>query len=53
VTEAVARVLPVESLRWISFGHVESDECGSMNMWLTAAPAGQVAPSMASAATSR
>ena len=43
VAEAVARVVPVESLRWISFGHVEADECGSMNMWLTAAPDAQVA----------
>jgi flavorubredoxin len=43
VAEAVARVVPVESLRWITFGHVESDECGSMNMWLAAAPASQVA----------
>ena len=42
VAEAVARVAPVESLRWISFGHVEADECGSMNMWLTAAPDSQV-----------
>jgi flavorubredoxin len=43
VAEAVAQVTPVESLRWISFGHVESDECGAMNMWLTAAPESQVA----------
>jgi flavorubredoxin len=43
VAEAVATVVPVESLRWITFGHVESDECGSMNMWLTAAPDSQVA----------
>jgi flavorubredoxin len=43
VAEAVATVLPVESLRWITFGHVEADECGSMNMWLTAAPNSQVA----------
>jgi flavorubredoxin len=43
VAEAVAQVLPVESLRWITFGHVESDECGSMNMWLSAAPDAQVA----------
>jgi flavorubredoxin len=43
VAEAVERVLPVESLRWISFGHVEADECGSMNMWLAAAPAAQIA----------
>src|SRR5688572_5118341 len=43
VAEAVATVLPVESVRWITFGHVESDECGSMNMWLAAAPRSQVA----------
>ena len=43
IAEAVATVLPVESLRWITFGHVEADECGSMNMWLTTAPGSQVA----------
>jgi flavorubredoxin len=43
VAEAVATVVPVEALRWITFGHVEADECGSMNMWLTAAPNSQVA----------
>jgi flavorubredoxin len=43
VAEAVEKVVPVESLRWITFGHVEADECGSMNMWLTAAPQSQVA----------
>ncbi len=37
VSEAVARVLPAESLRWIAFGHVEADECGSMNQWLSLA----------------
>lgn len=45
VAEAVAKVLPVESLRWITFGHIESDECGSMNTWLAAAPQSQVAHS--------
>jgi flavorubredoxin len=43
IAEAVASVLPVDSLRWIAFGHVEGDECGSVNMWLTAAPRSQVA----------
>ena len=43
IAEAVARVVPVESLRWITFGHVESDECGSVNMWLAASAAAQVA----------
>ncbi|MDQ3352306.1 MAG: MBL fold metallo-hydrolase, partial [Actinomycetota bacterium] len=27
VAEALATIRPVESLRWISFGHIESDEC--------------------------
>ncbi|HSV04565.1 MAG TPA: MBL fold metallo-hydrolase [Phenylobacterium sp.] len=42
VSAAMARILPVASLRWLSFGHVESDECGSMNLWLAAAPEAQV-----------
>lgn len=42
VAAAVARVMPLDKLRWISFGHVESDECGSMNQWLAAAPDAQV-----------
>jgi len=43
VSEAVGRVTPVEGMRWITFGHVESDECGSMNEWLAAAPRAEVA----------
>jgi flavorubredoxin len=42
VSEAVNRVLPVEKLRWISFGHLEADECGAMNMFLDAAPNAEV-----------
>ena len=42
VSEAVSTILPVADVRWISFGHVESDECGSMNMWLSAAPHSEV-----------
>ena len=30
-------------MRWITFGHVEADECGSMNQWLAAAPSAEVA----------
>jgi hypothetical protein len=37
VSDAVSTVLPVSSLRWIGFGHVEADECGAMNQWLDAA----------------
>jgi len=43
VREAVAKVLEPDALRWISFGHVEADECGSMNEWLALAPNAQVA----------
>jgi flavorubredoxin len=43
ITSAAARVLPVDRLRWITFGHFEADECGSMNSWLEAAPHAQVA----------
>jgi flavorubredoxin len=38
VREAVASVMPVERLRYISFSHVEADECGSLNEWLAVAP---------------
>jgi flavorubredoxin len=43
VSEAIQTVLPVESLRWIAFAHVEADECGAMNEFLAAAPNAQVA----------
>jgi flavorubredoxin len=47
VSEAVASVVSLDKLRWITFGHLEADECGSMNQWLAAAPNSQVAhPSM-------
>ncbi|MCR5875028.1 hypothetical protein LRS10_13065 [Phenylobacterium sp. J426] len=42
VSDAFAKILPLEQLRWISFGHVEADECGAMNLWLEAAPQAQV-----------
>ena len=38
VREAVASVLPVEQLRYISLSHVEADESGSLNEWLSVAP---------------
>lgn len=38
VREAVTKVVPVESLRYIAFSHVEADECGSLNEWLSIAP---------------
>jgi flavorubredoxin len=38
VSEAIARVMPLERLRYLGFSHVESDECGSLNAFLAAAP---------------
>ena len=43
VREAVSRVVAPEKLRWITFGHVEADECGAMNDWLAVAPRAEVA----------
>lgn len=42
VRDAVATVVPVERLRWIAFGHVESDECGAMNEFLGVAPHAEI-----------
>ncbi len=42
VQESVAKVIDVDELRWISFGHIESDESGAMNQWLDAAPRSSV-----------
>jgi flavorubredoxin len=38
VRDAVARLVPLGELRKIGFSHFESDECGSLNEWLAAAP---------------
>lgn len=46
VSAAVARVLPVERIRWIGFGHVEADECGAMNAWLAACPQARIVHGM-------
>ncbi|HYF59329.1 MAG TPA: MBL fold metallo-hydrolase, partial [Burkholderiaceae bacterium] len=43
VSRALARLMPIERLRWIAFGHLEADESGAMNAWLAAAPRSQVA----------
>jgi flavorubredoxin len=38
VAEAIGKVLPVHTLRYVAFSHVEADECGSLNDFLAAAP---------------
>ena len=42
ISAAVSEILRPDELRWISFGHIEEDECGAMNLWLEAAPKAQV-----------
>jgi flavorubredoxin len=46
VREAVSKLIAPESLRWITFGHYEADECGSMNEWLAIAPHARIAHGM-------
>src|SRR5262245_60132722 len=38
VRDAIARVMPVERLRWLAFSHFEADECGALNAFLAVAP---------------
>lgn len=37
VSEAIGKVLPLQSLRYVAFSHFEADECGSLNDFLAAA----------------
>jgi flavorubredoxin len=43
VREAIEKVIPLPRLRYISFSHFESDECGALNLFLAAAPNAQPA----------
>ena len=38
IRDAVTKLIDLSALRHISFSHFESDECGSLNEWLAAAP---------------
>jgi flavorubredoxin len=38
VSEAIERIIPLASLRHIGLSHFEADECGALNLFLTAAP---------------
>jgi flavorubredoxin len=42
VSGAVSQLIELEDLRWISFSHIEADECGAMNLFLAAAPRAEV-----------
>ncbi len=52
VREGVASVMDPSRIRWISFSHFESDECGALNEWLEIAPDAQPACSDLGAAVS-
>ena len=38
VSAALQTLIPLETLRWIAFAHIEADECGAMNLLLADAP---------------
>src|SRR5215467_5631203 len=52
VREGVARILDPSKLRWISWSHFESDECGALNEWLAIAPNSESACGMVGALVS-
>jgi flavorubredoxin len=52
VREAVAQILDPSKLRWISWSHFESDECGALHEWLALAPHAQPACSLVGAMVS-
>jgi hypothetical protein len=52
VREGVSTVLDPARLRWISWSHFESDECGSLPEWMTIAPHAQPACGMVGALVS-
>src|SRR5258708_15779746 len=43
ISAAVAKIMPLDRLRWLTFSHVEADECGGLNDWLAAVPGATVA----------
>jgi flavorubredoxin len=38
VQEAVSRVMPLQTLKYVGLSHFEADECGALNAFLAAAP---------------
>src|SRR5882672_10349159 len=49
VKEGMAKLIDPAKLRWISWSHFESDECGALNDWLAIAPHAQPACCMVGA----
>jgi len=52
VCQAISTVIPVESLRYIGFCHVEADECGALDLFMDAAPTAEPLCSQVAAMTS-
>jgi flavorubredoxin len=38
VRQGIERIIPITALRYVSFSHVEADECGTLNQFLAIAP---------------
>src|SRR5579864_7969253 len=38
VQEAISRVMPLQTLKYVGLSHFEADECGSLNAFLAACP---------------
>ena len=43
VSAALTKVVPLDRLRYVAFGHWEADESGALNEWLDAAPDAELA----------
>jgi flavorubredoxin len=52
VYEGVAKIIDPAKLRWISWSHFESDECGAFHEWMKVAPQAQAACGMVGALVS-
>jgi flavorubredoxin len=52
VREAMQKLIDPAKLRWISWSHFESDECGALHEWLAIAPHAQPACSLVGALVS-
>jgi glyoxylase-like metal-dependent hydrolase (beta-lactamase superfamily II) len=44
VSRAVSRVIALDRVRWITFGHVEADQCGGLDRWQAATGATVIVP---------
>lgn len=49
-SQAVANLIDLNDLRWISYSHFESDECRALNAWPTIAPQAEAIIGMVGAA---